>query len=100
MKGTSFTNNKRITILATSTTLISQQSYADTSFDVDVGTLNGKIQVAQSPTRNTHLRLEYNDANYDTNGETNGVDHDLDLELSSAGLLFDWPALNKSFRFT
>ncbi|PCH63159.1 MAG: hypothetical protein COC09_06495, partial [Gammaproteobacteria bacterium] len=33
-------------------------------------------------------------------GETNGVDHDLDLELSSAGLLFDWPALNKSFRFT
>lgn len=91
---------KLILILAVSTALICQQIYADTSFGIGAGTLGGKIQLAQSLTRNTTLRLEYNGANHDINGETNGVDYDLDLELSSVGLLFDWHAFSNSFRFT
>ncbi|MBL1294616.1 MAG: hypothetical protein COB61_012210 [Thiotrichales bacterium] len=88
------------TLFVASTLFISQQSFADTAFGIGVGTLGGKLQLAQSLTKNTNLRLEYNGANYNTNGATSGVDYDLDLELSSVGLLFDWHLLNNSFRIT
>ncbi|NOX27767.1 MAG: hypothetical protein GXP21_06220, partial [Gammaproteobacteria bacterium] len=67
------------TLLVASTLFISQQSFADTAFGIGIGTLGGKLQLAQSLTKNTNLRLEYNGANYNTDGETSGVDYDLDL---------------------
>lgn len=87
-------------LLIASTFILSQQSHADTAFGIGIGTLGGKLQLAQSLTKNTTLRIEYNGADYDTDGETSDVDYDLDLELSSAGLLFDWHLLNNSFRIT
>lgn len=91
---------KTIFGLIATLSLASPTIYAETSFGIGVGTLGGKLQLAQSLTRNTNLRLEYNGANFDTDGETDGVDYDLDLELSSAGLLLDWHAFNNGFRLT
>ena len=91
---------KSILLFAASLSLFSHQAIADTSFGIGIGTLGGKLQLAQSLTRNTNLRLEYNTATYNTDGETNGINYDLDLELSSAGLLFDWHTFGNGFRFT
>ena len=80
--------------------LISSYSMADTSLGIGLSTLGANIKLAQSLSHNINLRLEYNGASYDTDGATNGVDYNLDLDLSSIGLLFDWHALNNGFRVT
>ncbi|MBN4073847.1 hypothetical protein JYU18_01160 [bacterium AH-315-E07] len=91
---------KYIFTLGAAIALLPQISYADTSLGLGLGTLGGKIQLGQSLTKNTNFRLEYNVANYDGDGETDGVDYDVDLELNSFGLLFDWHAFGNGFRVT
>ena len=80
--------------------LISSYSVADTSLGIGLSTLGASAKLAQSLSENINLRLEYHGASYDTDGATDGVNYDLDLDLSSVSLLFDWHTLNNGFRVT
>ncbi len=86
--------------------LFSQASYAETAVGLGIGTLGAKLHFSQSLSEDFSLRLEYNGANIDTEGEAesttvvDGIDYDVELELSSFSLLLDWHPFNNTFRFT
>ncbi len=86
--------------LLTSMSLVSMSAYAGTSIHVGASSLGLQLGIAQSLTDNVNIKLAYSGASYDADGETDGVDYEYDLDLSSVSLLLDWHAFDNGFRFT
>ncbi|MFK7732478.1 MAG: hypothetical protein AB8B48_12740 [Pseudomonadales bacterium] len=90
-----------ILVTVLSSALLSPLSaHAETTFGAGVGTLGFNVTLGQSLTENINLRLSYNSADYDFDGETDGVNYDYGFDLSSFSAQIDWHPLRNGFRLS
>lgn len=73
---------------------------AGTSIGVGGSTLGFQFTLAHSLSDTLTIKLAHSLASYDSDGETDGVDYEYDLDFSSTAVLLDWHAFNSGFRFT
>ncbi|MFK8020647.1 MAG: hypothetical protein AB8B86_12810 [Pseudomonadales bacterium] len=89
---------KRIAILLFS--LLPLAANAETAIGGGVSTLGLNVSVAQSLTDNLSVRLAFNTASYDFDGNTDGIEYDYGFDLSSISALADWHVFETNFRIT
>ncbi len=82
------------------TSLLAIPAQAATGLYSGVSSLGLQLGVAQSLTDQLSIKLAYSGASYDADGETDGVDYEYDLDLSSVSLLLDWHVFDNGFRVT
>lgn len=82
------------------TSLLAIPAQAATGLYAGVSSLGLQLGVAQSLTDQLSIKLAYSGASYDADGETDGVDYEYDLDLSSVSLLLDWHVFDNDFRVT
>ena len=80
--------------------LFPAHAQAETALGVGVSTLGFNVELSQTLADNLSLRLGYNAASYDTDGETDGIDYEYELDWSSASLLLDWHPFGSGFRLS
>lgn len=73
---------------------------AGTSIGVGGSTLGFQFMLAHSLSDTLTVKLAHSFASYDSDGETDGVDYEYDLDFASTAVLLDWHAFNSGFRFT
>ncbi len=88
-----------LTLIAASL-LLTSHARADTAVGLGISTLGFNIELSQSLGEALALRLGYNTASYDTDGETDGIDYEYELDWSSASLLLDWHPFGNGFRLS
>ena len=71
-----------------------------TGIGAGISSLGFNVEVSQALTNNLALRLGYNSASYDTDGETDGIDYEYELDWSSANLTLDWHPFGNGFRLS
>lgn len=78
--------------------LIPLTTQAETAIGGGASTLGLNITGAQTLTDNLTLRLAYNTASYDFDGNTDGIEYDYGFDFSSISALLDWHVLGSEFR--
>ncbi len=73
---------------------------ADNAVGLGLSTQGVQLSFAQSISENINIKVAYNTASSDFDGETDGIDYEYDFDFDSIGLLLDWHAFANSFRFT
>lgn len=86
-------------LLATSfsATVIANDRFAA---GVHAGTLGAGIDVAYNLTDTVNIRGALNKASFNFDESVDDLDYDLDIDLQTGGLLFDWHPFASSFRVT
>ena len=102
MKTTDFTFGQPVLwlALAISSALTMAPARAETALGVGVSTLGFGVELSQTLGNSTAIRLGYNTASYDTDGETDGIDYEYELDWSSASLILDWHPFDSGFRLS
>ncbi len=89
---------KRIAALLIS--LLPMAGQAETAVGGGISTLGLNLTVAQTLTDDVTLRVSYNGATYDFDGNTSGIDYNYGFDFSSIGGLVDWHVFGTEFRIT
>lgn len=86
--------------MLTAALLIPTTVLADTAVGLGLSTQGVQVSLAQSLTDDINIKLAYNTASSDFDGETDGINYDYDFDFDSISVLLDWHAFSNSFRFT